>query len=71
MYKQDVANIIFGHAASASASMQALRREIKRCRELRQKLKSLSSNDRVHYYNAQQVQLLFEHFGINTEDALF
>ncbi len=67
MYKQEVAKIIFTHASSEASPMQTLRREIRSCPELQQKLKSLTNKDKLHYYNAQQVQLLFEHFGVGID----
>ncbi|WP_421953339.1 DUF4248 domain-containing protein [Persicobacter psychrovividus] len=59
----------FTHATSEASALQTLRPEIRRCPALHQKLKDLSANanQRVHYYNAQQVRVLFEYFGVGID----
>ena len=66
--KQKLAIKLYPDSVNAEASMQLLRKEIRKTPKLKEKLYSNYVKSNTHYFTHKQLEILLEHYCITAEE---
>jgi hypothetical protein len=66
--KQELAVKLFPNSLNPESAMPLLRKEIRITPQLKDRLYSKATNNRLHYFTHVQVDILLEHFCISEDE---